>query len=193
MPQPQQHQIWAELRPTPQLTATLILNPLGKASEWTRFLMDTSQVHYLWATMGTPRRLVLIDSIKAYFMDYFLITQIRVTFYLEKLKYFRETECSLLAIPNKLYIFFFFATPMAYGSSQARDRTHATAVTQATAVQLGILNSLCHKRNPNFFLFCFFLLRLQGIHIFNFTKYTSHWNSQWPSTLIIFVFSTFDI
>ena len=31
---------------------------------------------------------------------------------------------------------FFFATPMACGSSQAQDWTHATAVTQATAVTI---------------------------------------------------------
>ena len=32
-----------------------ILNPLSKARNRTRVLMDTSQVHYLWATVGTPR------------------------------------------------------------------------------------------------------------------------------------------
>ena len=31
---------------------------------------------------------------------------------------------------------FFFAMPAAYGSSQARDQTHATAVTQAAAVTM---------------------------------------------------------
>ena len=31
-----------------------ILNPLSEARDWTR-LMDTSQVRYCWAMMGTPR------------------------------------------------------------------------------------------------------------------------------------------
>ena len=32
-----------------------ILNPLNKAKDLTCVLMDTSQVHYHWATMGTPQ------------------------------------------------------------------------------------------------------------------------------------------
>ena len=39
---------------TPQFTATRILNPLSKARDHTRVFMDTSQVCYYWATMGTP-------------------------------------------------------------------------------------------------------------------------------------------
>ena len=31
-----------------------ILNPLRKARDWTCILIDTSQVHYPWATTGTP-------------------------------------------------------------------------------------------------------------------------------------------
>ena len=31
-----------------------ILNPLGEARDWTQILVDTRQVHYRWATMGTP-------------------------------------------------------------------------------------------------------------------------------------------
>ena len=31
-----------------------IFNPLSKAKDQTHILMDTSQVHYHWATMGTP-------------------------------------------------------------------------------------------------------------------------------------------
>ena len=31
-----------------------ILNPLSKAGDGTRILMDTSWVHYLWATKQTP-------------------------------------------------------------------------------------------------------------------------------------------
>ena len=31
-----------------------ILNPLNEARDQTRVLMDTSWVHYCWATMGTP-------------------------------------------------------------------------------------------------------------------------------------------
>ena len=36
-------------------------------------------------------------------------------------------------IVNWLFKYYFLATPIAYGSSQARDETHAT-VTQTTAV-----------------------------------------------------------
>jgi len=32
-----------------------ILNPLSEARDWTYILMDTSQVHYHWATMGTSK------------------------------------------------------------------------------------------------------------------------------------------
>ena len=31
-----------------------IFNPLSEARDWTHVLMDTSQVHFCWATMGTP-------------------------------------------------------------------------------------------------------------------------------------------
>ena len=41
------------LPPTPQLTATLILNPLSKARDRTRILMDISQLCFCWATTGT--------------------------------------------------------------------------------------------------------------------------------------------
>ena len=30
------------------------LNPLSEARDWPRILMDTSWIHYRWATMGTP-------------------------------------------------------------------------------------------------------------------------------------------
>ena len=32
-----------------------ILNPLSKARDWTCILMYTSQIHFHWATIGTPR------------------------------------------------------------------------------------------------------------------------------------------
>ena len=32
-----------------------ILNPLSKVRDWTHILMVISQVHYCWATMGTPK------------------------------------------------------------------------------------------------------------------------------------------
>ena len=45
------------LWPTLQLRATLDTSPIEhKAKDWTHILMDPSQVHYRWATMGTPRR-----------------------------------------------------------------------------------------------------------------------------------------
>ena len=39
---------------TPQLTATWTLNPLSEARDWICILMDTSQIHFRWATMGIP-------------------------------------------------------------------------------------------------------------------------------------------
>ena len=35
-----------------------ILNPLSEARDWTGVLMDPSQIHFCWATMGTPQALV---------------------------------------------------------------------------------------------------------------------------------------
>ena len=42
------------LWPTPQLMAMLYLNPLSKARDRTRVLMDPSRVHYCWATTELP-------------------------------------------------------------------------------------------------------------------------------------------
>ena len=42
------------LQPTPQLTASRILNPLSKARDWTYVLMDASQICLGWATAETP-------------------------------------------------------------------------------------------------------------------------------------------
>ena len=35
-----------------------ILNPLREARDWTHILMDTSQIHFCWATTGTPEALL---------------------------------------------------------------------------------------------------------------------------------------
>ena len=34
-----------------------IFNPLSRARDWTHVLMDTSQIHFGWATVGTPGKL----------------------------------------------------------------------------------------------------------------------------------------
>ena len=59
------------LQPIPQLTAVpdthlhhsswqcQILNPLSEARDQTCVFMDTSWVHYCWATTGTPNKLFL--------------------------------------------------------------------------------------------------------------------------------------
>ena len=39
-----------------------ILNPLSKARDWTCILLDTSWVHYCWATMGTPEQIFNVDK-----------------------------------------------------------------------------------------------------------------------------------
>ena len=38
----------------PQLVACWILNPLSEARDGTHILTDTSQIHFLYTTMGTP-------------------------------------------------------------------------------------------------------------------------------------------
>ena len=40
----------------------------------------------------------------------------------------------VIASPSPSFFFFFFAAPVTYRSSQAKDKTQARAVTQATAV-----------------------------------------------------------
>jgi len=50
-PQPQKHQIQAESA----TYTTAHGNPLNKGRNWTWILMDTSGIHYRWATMGTPQ------------------------------------------------------------------------------------------------------------------------------------------
>ena len=42
------------LWPTPQLTATVDLNALSEARDWTHILMDTSQIPFCWSMTGTP-------------------------------------------------------------------------------------------------------------------------------------------
>ena len=41
-----------------------LLNPLSKARDRTCILMDTSQIHFRWATMGTPLFLFLMWLLK---------------------------------------------------------------------------------------------------------------------------------
>ena len=38
------------------------LNPLSRARDWTHILMDTSQVHLHWATVGTPYLAVFLSG-----------------------------------------------------------------------------------------------------------------------------------
>ena len=42
------------LWPTLHLQQLWILNPVSEVRDWTHIIMDTSQVHYHWATVGTP-------------------------------------------------------------------------------------------------------------------------------------------
>ena len=65
-----------------------------------------------------------------------------------------KLTCRLIAAPNKIpvgffaeidkLIFFFWATPVAYRTSRARDQTHATAAISP------ILNLLLYKELPDF-------------------------------------------
>ena len=47
-------QAWG-CRPMPQPYQRQNLNPLSKARDWTGGLMDTSQIRFCWATVGTPK------------------------------------------------------------------------------------------------------------------------------------------
>ena len=44
-----------------------ILNPLSKARNWTCIFMDVSQIHFHWATVGTPILFILIPGRKPSF------------------------------------------------------------------------------------------------------------------------------
>ena len=46
--------LWDLYHRSQQLLNHWILNPLREAKDWTHILMDTSQIHFPWATMGTP-------------------------------------------------------------------------------------------------------------------------------------------
>ena len=56
------------------------------------------------------------------------------------------------------WIFIFLAMLEAWGSSQAKDWTHATAATQALQWQCQILNPLSHQGTPMLNFFFFFLI-----------------------------------
>ena len=55
-PQPQQHRIWAAsvTYTTAHCNSRSITHWVSEARDWTHILMDTSKIHYLCATMGTP-------------------------------------------------------------------------------------------------------------------------------------------
>ena len=52
------------LRPTPQLKAARILNPLSEAGDRTRNLMVPSQICFHCAIMGTPEVMFLISVLQ---------------------------------------------------------------------------------------------------------------------------------
>ena len=54
-PQPQQRRIWA----TSVTFTTANGNVLTEARDWTCIFMDTSQVHYGWATRGIPQYCII--------------------------------------------------------------------------------------------------------------------------------------
>ena len=93
-------------------------------------------------------------------------------------------------IQHTLYLvalFFFFSTPTASGSSQARDRTHTTALTWATQQwQCWILNSLSHMGSPVLFPYLFqswHFLRLSSSFVtstlLKLLSYFVEWVSIW--------------
>ena len=72
-----------------------------------------------------------------------------------------KTEINSIIIANKLKILalligflslslFLLAALVAWRSSQARDRTHATVVTRVTSVTMLVLNPLSHQGTPRF-------------------------------------------
>ena len=50
-----------------------ILNPLSEARDQSSVLMDTSQVHYLWATMGTPQWRILMALFYSFTLFFFSV------------------------------------------------------------------------------------------------------------------------
>ena len=94
------------------------------------------------------------------------------------------------------FFFFFFATPMACGNSQARDQTQATAVTRATAVTM--LWSLSHWATRELlYVICFLSCCLFLLHSLLFSSkpisiFLFHYFSLWDeSNLLISPFIEF--
>ena len=91
-----------------------ILNPLTKARDRTCVLVDASQIHFHWATTGTPE----VGSLKNYI--FFLLRynswNIKFNFY-----FISSSSSYLVFLP------FLGPLPKAYGGSQARGIIRAVA------------------------------------------------------------------
>ena len=57
------------LQPTPQLTATPILNPLSEARDGTCIIMVPSRIHFRCTTTGTPKFCLTFVSNAAHFIS----------------------------------------------------------------------------------------------------------------------------
>ena len=113
-----------------------VLNPLNKARDWTQILMDTSWIHYLWATMGTLQSylyFVFLEPIANPCLFFFWFVLFIVGF-----------------------CFYFFATLMVCGSSSARDWTRATVTTRATAVTKPDPQTHRARGTPSFVFYFYF-------------------------------------
>ena len=51
-------------QPAPQFMSMPDPSPMSGARHWTCILMDTSQVHYRWATIGVPRVISLLTKVE---------------------------------------------------------------------------------------------------------------------------------
>ena len=90
-----------------------ILNPLTKAGDWTCVLMDTSLIHFHWATMGTPGFLLKETFPRVSFRcchesEHHLYIRIFYIFTLTLLSLsllfkFHGRKCTLINIPIRWY------------------------------------------------------------------------------------------
>ena len=74
-----------------------IFNPLSRARDWTRILMDPSRVHYYWATMGIPICLSSLEKCLFRTSDFFF-------FLLFLGPHLRQMEIPRLEVKSKLQL-----------------------------------------------------------------------------------------
>ena len=124
------------------VTYTTAYSNTRQGQGWTRNLIVTSQIHFHCATMGTllfellfslyiGTGVGLLDHIATLFLGFFE----------NPLHIIRRVLFSLYPLQHLLFVYFFFASPLACRSSWARDTSHSSDTTRS-------LTCLNHLRTP---------------------------------------------